>query len=504
MTPNVEILAHATAPAMSSDDARYRSLASAYLAFIPSARTTVISRSWQAQEPSRTPRSSNDVGAQGCEASFPGSISLESPQLSFASVLDNAGSPRVTVGMAALPPEGTLEPSQASRQDSSSSQMEDSWLAPPSTIPDSLPMNDIRLSGFTSPRRLIEHFLGDFQSTQAESQSSSSSRAGSSRRERACSTQVSSSQSELDVALPTAPDDDDVVLSRPGARSSGRSDSSIVPATPPRPLEVSHVEEHDHEAGNGTVIEDTVFEDGEGVADDVPGFVFVTSRKRTLSPLRFRADSEPAPPKRHRGTAAACEDVMTPPPRLLRSSSEGSLGLTMDDALERGRRYLERFNPPHLYATELHSPAPRVSNDVVTPDDFVTPHLEKLAADLDTCSQQPSSQEQGSRFASVEMRRQLSPFERGYWFIDCSAWTDDLPQLMWCSLAKFVSGEGVAGWGTWCCRDEDWRWVRVYCFGHVARHVYFLLYASSYRKSRTARASWIDAAGEVVLVMEGT
>lgn len=496
MTTDVEILAHVTAPAMSSDDARYRSLASAYLAFVPGARTTVPSCSQQAKEPSHAPGSCSQKDAAGTR--LPGTLSLESPQLSFASVLDNAGSPRVTMVVAAQPSEETPEKSQA-RLQMNSSQVEDSdsWPEPPSTIPDSLPLNDVRLSGFSSPSRLIEHFLGDFESTQTESQSSSD--ADASQQEQAWNTQDSSSLDELEVVIPMAPDDQ-LAHTSSGPHSSGRSDGSIIPATPARPSDLSHTEEQpEHEAGNVSVIEDTILEDGDGVVKDTPGFAPL--RKRTLSQVGARADSEPVSPKRHRRPSS--DDPMTPP-RLLRRSSDGSLGLTMDDALERGRKYLRHFNPPYLYMIELHSPDPRVSNDIITPADLVTPLLDRLTTDLDTCSQ-PTSQEQGpsSRFDSVELRRQISPFERGYWLVDCSTWTDDLPQLMWCSLAKFVSVEGVAGWGTWCRRDEHWRWIRVYCFGHVARHLYYLLYASSYRKLKMTRASWIDAAGEVVLSMDG-
>lgn len=74
-----EILVHAAAPSLASHDAYYRALASAYLDFQP-ARTTLV-------VPARD-------GDGGVNCRSPSAEAIDSPQLSFEDVWDNAGSPR--------------------------------------------------------------------------------------------------------------------------------------------------------------------------------------------------------------------------------------------------------------------------------------------------------------------------------------------------------------------------------------------------------------------------
>ncbi|KAL8387645.1 hypothetical protein RB595_009769 [Gaeumannomyces hyphopodioides] len=130
----IEILVHAAAPSRASHDAYYRALASAYVDFQP-ARTTVL-----------VPARDGDGGAN-CPSSS--AEAIDSPQLSFEDVWDNAGSPR---------PELPQYPdAQAPAADSQSS-----MSVPPSEVEDSQPFHNLRLGirssqGTDSPPRCELH-----------------------------------------------------------------------------------------------------------------------------------------------------------------------------------------------------------------------------------------------------------------------------------------------------------------------------------------------------------
>ena len=44
--------------------------------------------------------------------------------------------------------------------------------------------------------------------------------------------------------------------------------------------------------------------------------------------------------------------------------------------------------------------------------------------------------------------------------------------------------------------------AKIYCWGEIVREVWLLLFIASHRKVIGAGAKWIDAAGEVVVVMQ--
>ena len=44
--------------------------------------------------------------------------------------------------------------------------------------------------------------------------------------------------------------------------------------------------------------------------------------------------------------------------------------------------------------------------------------------------------------------------------------------------------------------------AKIYCWGEIVREVWLLLFIASHRKVIGAGAEWIDAGGEVVVVMQ--
>lgn len=151
------------------------------------------------------------------------------------------------------------------------------------------------------------------------------------------------------------------------------------------------------------------------------------------------------------------------------------------------------FLPEHGYtmeSLEIRSPDPPVGGANITPEQLVAPELDKLASDLQITK----------KFKPEKQTRDARPLERGYWSIICADWGDDIKRVAWKFLANYV-GIGVAGWGIWCTRDEQFEWLRVYCWGHTIPYIYYLLYLASCREILFTGASWIDGNGETIVVM---
>ncbi|KAI0842071.1 hypothetical protein F5Y06DRAFT_258930 [Hypoxylon sp. FL0890] len=468
--PEVEILVHIGAPSRAVDDAWYRSLATSYIEFQPASRNDFLSPI------SSGPHANNgryELDGQGTyrnpienfSASQPSNESLgsfRSPQASFQSVLDNAGSPRLLARYA--PREDSSSPVEETTMPMTGSP----WQTPSSVVQDSYLGNRIDLSAtLTSPTRILEHYLQRFDSPSA-SQRTTSQRSddnltrGNSSQNR---TTPSSGDRLAALVIPCTP--------------------PVVPCTPRNPPSpkvssvrdsaMEHQEEQRKEAqlalsqteiSSDNIIEETMIE-----SPDPPSVA--------------RADSEPAPTKRHQfGSDGTSPRAMSRSASDIgpRGSNEQKAVLTVTFLSEHGYTY---------DSLELHAPEPPVAMTEIDSTSFITPGLERMAQDLNT----------PKRYKPKEQTRDLRPTERGYWLVDCSPWNSQLKRDAWAYLANYV-GTGVAGWGIWCKRDLDFRWLRVYCWGSVTAHIYLLLYLASQRRILYTDASWVDAEGIPVIVME--
>ncbi|KAI1322191.1 hypothetical protein F5Y16DRAFT_50779 [Xylariaceae sp. FL0255] len=445
---DVEILVHIGAPSRVADDTRYRSLATAYLEFEPNRTTCLPSRQSEHLDgnvgddgrPSSEPYQSNQDGESSIwdDARV---ATLHSPQASFGSVLDNADSPRIRTGQARG---GVTTPLQASTQTS--------WQTPPSVVQDSCPMNLTGLAALTSPTRVLENYLQHFASPSRTSEATSpaSTRKGASR-DTICSPQYTTPGRNQISSSPQ------VIPCTTRIKKKMNLSDNQVSQNASQPQNVPSKAPSDNE-----IIEETVL-----ISSSHPS-------------VASRADSEPPPkvpvlPSSPRALARASSDLG---PRL--SSSQkipvtisflGSHGFTFD-------------------SLEIRSPEPPTDDVCVEPEHLVTPGLQKLANDIDL----------SNNFRPTRQTRDLRPFERGYWLLDCSTWEPQLKRNAWAFLANYV-GTGTAGWGVWCKRDDTFEELRVYCWGFVAAHVYYLLWLSSQRSVRYTGCSYVDADGQNVIVM---
>lgn len=119
---------HIAAPSTSRDDALYRTLASAYLAFDPVRRIDLPAQEARTVEPGLPP------------------AELFSPQASFNNVWDNI-----------RPPQAQTSAHKANSQNEESSQT--SWVQPPSEIADSMPDHNLSIPEFNSPGRILDLYL---------------------------------------------------------------------------------------------------------------------------------------------------------------------------------------------------------------------------------------------------------------------------------------------------------------------------------------------------------
>ncbi|XDG06543.1 hypothetical protein ABKA04_006158 [Annulohypoxylon sp. FPYF3050] len=469
--PEVEILVHIGAPSRAVDDTRYRSLATSYLEFQPARRVELSSqaspslggnnRGYEAERQGILQDPSRDI-VTGQPSSEPLGT-LKSPQASFQSVLDNAASPRILKGF--------------SPEDESASAVEEStmpftqspgWQSPSSIVQDSFMENHIDVSNFTSPTRVLEHYLQRFDSpstgpTASQMSVSSASRGGTSRN-------PAHTESVERCSAPLVPYTPSIVPCTPPGdhfpRLRALSKRACVKEQHRDPVQQQPSQSQD-EVPSDSIIEETIMES--------------SSDPRSVA----RADSEPAPTKRHKPNSIlglrplprAASDIGPRP-----SSRQKSSVLTVSFLRDHGYTY---------ESLELRAPDPSISMTDVKPENFITPGLERLAQDLSI----------PKRYRPKEMKRNLLPLERGYWLVDCSTWDSQLKRDAWAYLANYV-GTGVAGWGIWCRRDIDFRSLRVYCWGLVAAHVYLLLYLASQRKILYTGGSWIDSEGIPVVVMD--
>ncbi|KAI1105229.1 hypothetical protein F4804DRAFT_304725 [Jackrogersella minutella] len=468
--PEVEILIHIGAPSRAVDDAWYRSLTASYLEFGPTRRVPLLS-----PVPSSSDKT-NELDGQGTRQNpvqdtntiqpSTGSFStFRSPQASFRSVLDNAGSPRVIARC--IPEEHPVNADEEATMPITQSP----WQSPSSEVQDSYIGNHIDVSAFTSPTRILEHYLQRFDtpSTTPRTSQRSINTISYNTSSQASNPLISTERHEAPL-VPCTP--------------------SIVPCTPRcNPLcssgglpRLEATAEHRGENAHNVLQHNPQTQEEEETTSDF--IIEETVIESSDPPNIARADSEPAPAQRH-------EPNLAPDPgAVLRAASD----LASRPSSDQKAILTVAFLKEHGYtydSLELRAPDPPISMTEVESHNFITPGLERLAQDLNM----------QKRYRTKEVSRGLRPFERGYWLVDCSAWDSQLKRDAWAYLANYV-GTGVAGWGIRCTRDSDFRWLRVYCWGLVTGHIYLLLYLASQRKILYMKSSWVDSEGIKVIVME--
>ncbi|EEY18625.1 conserved hypothetical protein [Verticillium alfalfae VaMs.102] len=427
---NVEILVHVAAPAMSKDDATYRALANAYLAFHAASRTSL-------------PACTSQHAPQGPTTPEPPPSKTHEP---FAT------EPALPIVTPNKRPSHRSPPGN----DAEMTDAEDSWIAPPSTVPDSMPWNDLRLPELSSPSRTMEHFLGLLEDCSALDDSSLD-----------------------DSVMRTSP-----IQRRGGIAPQINNESKSVGAAVPPVVRhdltgpVSWAEEN---GGDDSIIEETILEDT--TVEDT------TVEDTSLSPLKrkrphhSRAGSDPLPSKHAR---------LPSPDHLARSSSDTGLASPSPQTPAYPLTLRNPSDSTFISLLEIEAPAPKTSAASLSPDDLITPNMHLLMRSFGL----------PRRLDSVTRHRALKPFERGYWLLDCAGWEPGLAHRAWGFLYNYIT-DGFAGWGSRCVREAGWQWIRFWSFGHVANHVYLLLHVATERAIKSEEIAWVDGAGDVVLVTKG-
>jgi hypothetical protein len=195
------------------------------------------------------------------------------------------------------------------------------------------------------------------------------------------------------------------------------------------------------------------------------------------------------------------------------------------------------FRPPRPLNAEDEQP-PNAKREAADPDQSASADLQNDAAvlaelaSLSDSIRPPEPETSVSKFSThvtddllsleaaeiqynpVMVARVLRPLERGYWLVNVSKCPPTLQLSCWRYLERYV-GRGMAGWGVWCTRDIDEEQlgvqtdnvgngvdsIKVYCWGEVVKHVYFLLYVATGSKARRLKLKWLDAEEKVVVQM---
>ncbi|TRX93889.1 hypothetical protein FHL15_005271 [Xylaria flabelliformis] len=452
--PDVEILIHIGAPSRAVDDARYRSLAAAYVAFESVEPVHLCPQSGIDSDIEDSSRHSLAIGEdESSDISWDDRISsLRSPQASFRSAVDNADSPQMRIRKVPNHPFIQQVPAPATQA---------SWETPPSFVQDSQPTYYPECTSLTSPTRALENYCHQYfelspDSSKHDSQSTMlntpyrcpSQNQGyrySSKKLMPCSQQM----------IPCTPCIRDVTVPPSNCREGSEYQESNSPQQQP---EASVADE-----SGDSVIEETKFL----LSSSPSGFL--------------RADSEP-PPKLRR------LDLVTSPHLSRAASDVGPQSLPSNKD-----RVIVESPPDRGYtyeSLEIRPPEPPISELYIEPQDLVTHGLQKLSHDAGT---RPG-------YRPEKQTRQLNPYERGYWLLDCSSWEPQLKRQAWASLANHV-GLGVAGWGVWCKRDPSFMELRVFCWGTVVPHIWYVLWLLTQGKVVYTGCSWIDAEGKRVVIM---
>lgn len=515
MTTEAEILVHITAPSTSKDDTLYRSFASAYLNFEPG-RTINLPADTRSKNPAPLPEV------------------LLSPQASFQSVWDN------------IRPQNAQPHSQRSEQNSShhGKTSQTSWIQPPSEVADSMPDNDIRIEGFTTPTRLMSYFLqtagppsdefsasqeidgrdatsfyvgndeliallargknstlqanGDVSSAPGAEQSDASLPTNHNRS--ASSTKVLASSTNKIINNGNPPNatisevagsfqhNDDVQYETPEndkTTSDSRMDESHISQTPSSPLQSKGAPNSSTRlSSNSRTRSSKRVRASPQSQSELPGITIpatqLPERAGTEPPSFKRSKTAPTFTSSSHGLECSTSDIL---PRGLKESAAPVQALSKDIAAT------EAQPVKWSHKTELISADPPPANYKLGPSaplklEFV---MRKFGMD--------------GRYKPKFQARKLREYERGYWLVDLNGWDHYGKLEAWAYLGDFICRDGFAGWGTRACRDEDWKWIRLYGWEHIAGELYILMYVASLRRLKAMELTWYDGSGKELIIV---
>jgi hypothetical protein len=489
---DVEVLVHTSAPSRACDDARYRSLAQAYLDCRPKIRlilTTELRNSLdinregdfdttehllrvylQSTQDDRESRASyrpdrddiaSNVSSQ-CETSqnLTGLSSIESPQLSFQSVMDNVHSPRFHTR---LTRSSNHEFSPRNSTQSNNTQISAaSWHDPLSTVADSQPENEWNLIENQSPTRVMEHGL------QNQSRLDICSQRPILKQDQAGELDL---QSNINSSLKTYEEKSVQPPPFPQIRSMSTLVSKLI--------------------GEGKIKKVSPNEDHCPV-----------SKRKSICP-----DPESARFPSFTPQDVAPKGSHTSPTRLTRSTKRQRIEPISSQLVSHNfdptRSLSSHTITPTIVSTEactewsttleIRPTPPRTSSSTLLEESLVTEPLKQLVAKV-------SSSQCIYPFIPLRQTRELRSMERGYWLVNCQQWDRSTRIRCWGFLGQTI-GRDLIGWGVSCTRDPETSKIRVYCWGTVVEHIYLLLHMASASKIKGTGACWLGGDGTAIIIM---
>ncbi|XMA17698.1 hypothetical protein WAI453_010489 [Rhynchosporium graminicola] len=490
---NVEILVHTTAPSRGQDDAKRRRMAEAYLSFHPATKTTLEPEltvgvtdnlnnatanldqeagSQLQDELQQATQETHEEPASGASyrpeqnsgeeedayeyvVEHPLNLSQElfSPSMSFNSAVDNANSP---IFRAQISHYGDLPISKPSQEPG----VADSWVVPPSEVPDSQPEVSRTMIVFSSPTRMLELYLQNQESQLTRSTPDKSP-------------EKSDKSGSLDLPLGLR----ELLSSSP---DRGQTQSSPSPVKGPerrsdRILEARSL--------NPPSTQDPALDlKRKWVSSSTEETHPSSAPPKPLAiPTQVPISSQPLPPRPEKRARLELPNTRDFSSSQLTPAS-GRLACTPTPS---------SFQAPGAWwcQLEIRPSPPETSSEQLTADMLITSHLAQIVKRM------PSS-----LYCPVHQKRDLREMERGYWLVDCKEWNLNLQQQCWNTLGSSI-GKNKSGWGVWCIRDEDFTSLRIYCWGIVVRHIYLLLLMASNNRIKKAGIRWIGGDGETIIQM---
>ncbi|KAJ4394717.1 hypothetical protein N0V93_003936 [Gnomoniopsis smithogilvyi] len=397
-----------------------------------------------------------------------------------------------------------------------------------------MPDNDIRIEGFTTPTRLIRYFL---QTAGPPSDELLASQEADPRD----ATSVYAGNDDLTTILARGTDsilkgDDHASTAQSAEKPSALQPSNYEGSTGITKLltrSTNTVIQHDDPSTAPVTEDGRSFQNQDGVCCETPENDKTTSEARMDESHVSQTPSSPLPPREAPPPpvrlSGRLRDRSSDHSRARQQSQSGVSGITIPATQLPERAGTEPPSSKRLktIGRSVSDILPRGSRESPVP-------LQSLAKGLTVEQKQTTDWSHQTQLISVEpppanhklgprvpvklellMRnfgiegrykpkyqaRKLREYERGYWLLDLDGWDHRGKVETWGFLGNYICKDGFAGWGTRACRDEDWRWIRLYGWEHIAGELYILLYVASYRRLKAMELTWYDGAGKDLIIV---